>query len=98
MLTEKEPSEMTNGHKEQEDEPPSDGDVKTEAVENGAEEAMEMNGTGEEEKVEALQNGAHESCGEEQEKDEKEKEGNLSQNRRAKGKVVEGKWTAFERG
>ncbi|XP_053338871.1 PHD finger protein 20b isoform X2 [Clarias gariepinus] len=93
MLTEKEPSEMTNGHKEQEDEPPSDGDVKTEAVENGAEEAMEMNGTGEEEKVGALQNGAHESCGEEQEKDEKEKEGHLGQNRRAKGKVVEGKDT-----
>ncbi|KAF5909035.1 PHD finger protein 20 isoform X3, partial [Clarias magur] len=91
MLAEKEPLEMTNGHKEQEDKPSSDGDVKTEAVENGAQEAMEMNGAGEEEKVGALQNGAHESCGEEQAKDEKEMEGNLGQNRRAKGKVVEGK-------
>lgn len=89
-LAEKEPSEMANGHEEQE-EKPSVVDVKTEALENGGGESMEMNGGGEEEKVGTLQNGAHESCGEGQEKDEKEKEASLGQNRRARGKVVEGK-------
>lgn len=93
MLLETEPSEMANGHKAEEDMPSAiTGDLKTEPQENGEEEPMEVNGGGgEEENVGTLQNGAHESCGEGQEKDEKELEANLGQNKKAKGKVPEGK-------
>lgn len=87
---------MANGHKEQEDKP-TDGELKTGAQENGGGEAMEMNGgSGEEEKVGTLQNGSHESCGEGQDKDANEKEDGLGQNRRARGKSVEGKTECVE--
>lgn len=85
---------MANGHKEQEDKPPS-VDMKIEVQENGEDDAMEMNGESggeeeEEEKVKMLQNSTHETCGEAQNKDEKD-EVNLGQNSRARGKVAEGK-------
>lgn len=92
MPGEKKPPEMANGHKEQE-EKPSGVDMNMEAQENGGDEAMEMNGGGgeeEEEKVRTLQNSVHESCGDAQEKDQKD-EANLGQNSRARGKVAEGK-------
>lgn len=92
VLAEKEPSEMANGHKAEE-EKPSGEDLKTDAQENGGGEAVEMNGGEgrEQEKAGTLQNGTHESSGEGQQKDEKEKDANLGQNRRTRGKLVEGK-------
>lgn len=82
---------MANGHQAHE-EKPSCEELKTEVQENGGEEAMEVTGGEDEEKVgETLQNGAHERFGEGQETEEKEKEANLIQNRKTRGKVAEGK-------
>ncbi|KAK3547735.1 hypothetical protein QTP86_028532, partial [Hemibagrus guttatus] len=89
LQAETEPSEMANGHQVHKEKPSSE-ELKTETQENGGGEAMEMNREGgDEEKVGGtLQNGAHESCVEGQEKD---KEATLGQNRKTRGKEVEGK-------
>lgn len=93
MLVKTEQSEMPNGHQEHE-EKPSIEELKTESQENGGGEAMEIYGEGDKEKVGGtFQNGAHESCGEGQEKDDIEKEAALSQNRKTRSKVAEGKDT-----
>ncbi|XP_060749544.1 PHD finger protein 20b isoform X2 [Tachysurus vachellii] len=93
LLAKTELPEMANGHQAAE-EKPSNEELKTETQENGGGEVMEMDKGGDEENVGGtLHNGAHESCGEEQEKEEREKEAPLGQNRKTRGKVMEGKDT-----